>query len=137
MSLIESSRSARLSRAFGVLFVALNATAAAGVEPAQSITVSVNHFTYESWSSRDVDTLAQMMQAARPTWVDVVACGQEAAWALQAVAQRLSELPLQLQVLPLSAPACAGTAAEKQAMQGSESIADKGAVTRYWLQLLP
>jgi hypothetical protein len=128
-----------LARAIGALLVALSATAtvAAGPEPAQSITVRVDHFTYESWSSRDVDTLALTMRAARPAWVELVACGADAGWALQTVAQRLSELPLQLQAVPLSAPACAGTATEKQTIQGFESTADKGAVARYWQQVMP
>jgi hypothetical protein len=128
-----------LPRALGALSVALYATAAlaAGPEPAQSITVRVDHFTYEGWSSRDIDTLALAMRAARPAWVELVACGADAGWALQTVAQRLSELPLQLQAVPASAPACTGDATAKHAIDGYESTADKAAVARYWQQVMP
>jgi len=128
-----------LPRALGALFIALGATTAlaAGPGPAQSITVRVDHFTYESWSSRDVDTLAITMRAARPAWVELVACGQDAGWALQTVAQRLSELPLQLQTAPAGALACAGTSTEKHATGGFMPTADKGAVAHYWQQVMP
>lgn len=130
---------ARLSRAVAALIVALGATTAlaAGSGSAQLITLRVDHFTYESWSSRDIDTLALAMRAARPAWVELVACGADAGWALQTVAQRLSELPLQLQAVPASAPACAGDATAKHAGDGYESTADKAAVARYWQQVMP
>ncbi len=130
-----------LPRIIGSLLVGLTATAVSAgglAPPAQSVTVRVDHFIYEDWSSADLETLAQTMRAARPNWVQLVACGPDASWALQSVAQRLSDLPLQLQALPLTAPACAGTATPKAASPGIESSsADKVTVARYWQQVMP
>ena len=140
MSRHTNSGRAFMSRAIGSLFVSLTATAAgaAGSLPPQSVTVRVDHFTYESWSSADIDTLAVTMRAARPAWVEVVACGPDAGWSLQTVAQRLSDLPLQLQALPLTAPACDGAPTAKAVSQGFEpSSTDKVAVVRYWQQVMP
>jgi hypothetical protein len=130
-----------MSRFIGSLFLGLAATAphaAGSVPPAQSVTVRVDHFTYETWSSGDIDTLAATMRAARPAWVELVGCGPDSTWALQSVALRLSDLPLQLQALPLTAPACAGVSTTKSAVQGIEtSSAEKVAVARYWKQVMP
>lgn len=140
------SRQTKLDRAFmprfiGSLFLGLAATAsyaAGSVPPAQSVTVRVDHFTYETWSSGDIDTLAVTMRAARPAWVELVGCGPDSTWALQSVAHRLSDLPLQLQALPLTAPACAGAPTAKSLNQGIEtSSAERVAVARYWQQVMP
>jgi hypothetical protein len=141
MSRQMKSDRASMARVIGVLFASLMATAAyaaGSAPPAQSVTVRVDHFTYETWSSGDIDTLAATMRAARPAWVELVGCGPDAAWALQSVAQRLSDLPLQLQALPLTAPACAGASTAKSSSQGIEtSGAEKVAVARYWQQVMP
>ena len=130
-----------LPRIIGALLVGLTATAVSAggsAPPEQSVTVRVDHFTYENWSSADLETLALTMRAARPAWVELVACGPDASWALQSVAQRLSDLPLQLQALPPTAPACAGVSTAKAASPGLEtSSADKVAVARYWQQVMP
>jgi len=131
-----------MPRFIGALFIGLAAAtasyAAGSAPPAQSVTVRVDHFTYETWSSGDIDTLAATMRAARPAWVELVGCGPDAAWALQSVAQRLSDLPLQLQALPLTAPACAGASTAKNSNQGIEtSSAERVAVARYWQQVMP
>ncbi len=141
MSRQRKSDRAFMPRFIGSLFVGLAVTAAyaAGLAaPAQSVTVRVDHFTYEAWSSGDIDTLAATMRAARPAWVELVGCGPDSTWALQSVAQRLSDLPLQLQALPLTAPACAGASTAKSLNQGIEtSSAERVAVARYWQQVMP
>jgi hypothetical protein len=129
-----------LPRTLAALLIGLSPTVAgaAGPEPTQSVTVRVDQFTYEMWSSRDVDTLALTMRAARPNWVELVACGPDAGWSLQAMAQRLNDLPLQLKALPASAPACAGTAPSEGVAEGfAASSADRVAVAHYWQQVMP
>jgi hypothetical protein len=141
MSRQEKSDRAFMPRFIGVLFLGLAATAsyaAGSAPPAQSVMVRVDHFIYETWSSEDIDTLAATMRAARPAWVELVGCGPDSTWALQSVAHRLSDLPLQLQALPLTVPACAGASTAKSLKQGIEtSSAERVAVARYWQQVMP
>lgn len=95
-------------------------------------------FSFDGWTSVDLETLAATMRAIRPGEVELVACGSEATWALQAVAQRLNDLPLKLQTLPASAPACAGAPAFRAESQRIDmASADHAAVARYWAQVMP
>jgi hypothetical protein len=114
------------------------AQAVTSAPPPQSVTVWVDHYTFDDWSSGDIDAVATTLRATRPDSVELVACGPEAFRALLSAAARLNDLPLQLQVLSSSAPACANVPATTAvAQRASASGVGEAAVARYWLQVMP
>jgi len=110
--------------------------AAGSAPPAQSVTVRVDHFTYETWSSGDIDTPGATMRAARPLGgTRGLRAGRCLGAAVGGTA--LSDLPLQLQALPLDSASCAGASTAKNSNQGIEtSSAERVAVARYWQQVI-
>lgn len=140
----SKSRSGRTPRLIGALLLGLSASiaqAAASAPPPQSVTVRVDQYTFDDWSSADIEAVATTLRATRPYSVELVACGPEAFRALLSAAARLNDLPLQLQVLSSTAPACANVPSTAAAAPGASASAAGGAgeaaVARYWLQVMP
>lgn len=135
------SRRGGMSRMIGAFLLGMAASAAhaaASVPPPQSVTVRADRYTFDDWTSGDIDTVVATLRATRPDSVDLVACGPEAFRALLSAAARLSDLPLRLQVLSTTAPACASVAsATAAAKNAGASGAAEAAVARYWMQVMP
>ena len=102
----------------------------------QSVTLRSDRFTFEEWTSADMDTLAATLRATQPSSVALYACGPDAHPALLAAAQRLSDLPLLLQVMPAADMHCGGASAAAAGGR-SGAAADDAAVARYWQQVMP
>jgi hypothetical protein len=102
----------------------------------QSVALRADRFTYEQWTSGDLETLAATLRATQPGSVELYACGPDAHPALLAAAHRLSDLPLLLQVMPTADLHC-GTASAAAAVGRTPAAADDAAVARYWQQVMP
>jgi hypothetical protein len=113
------------------------ACAIASAPPPQSVTVQVDRYIYDDWSSADVERLAITLRATRPDSVLLMACGAEAHRALLQAAQRLNDLPLQLQALPAGAPGCARDGGFAAADQRGAARVEDAATARYWQQVMP
>jgi hypothetical protein len=137
----SKSRSGGVARMIVALLAGLTAPvalAAASAPPPQIVTVRVDRYTFDDWTSGDIDAVATTLRATRPDSVELVACGPDAFRALLSAAARLNDLPLRLQVLSTTAPACSSVPSTAAgALSASASGAAEAAVAHYWLQVMP
>lgn len=102
------------------------------------ISVYRQHYVTGGRSYADLDQLEAAVRATRPAFVRIVSCEPEAARAWLAAVPRFDSLPLQLDVIDASSPACRPAAMPAGASQaiGPTGI-DGSAVAKYWEQRMP
>jgi len=116
-------------------------TIAFGAHAAEVLVVAQrNQYIVGSTAYKGLNALEDAVRAARPTVVQLDACGTGASRSLQAAAHRLNDLALEIRVLDESATACRISAVSMPVGQGSVagiSDIDEFAVARYWQQVAP
>jgi hypothetical protein len=124
-----------------VLLLALAATAvAAATAPRTQVAVHSDAGIVGQRTFSDLDGLVAAVPASGALPVAVIACGSASVPAWLATVQRLSDFPLQPDVLDASAPACAIPAGPVRVSQGAGGALagiDPVAVERYWRQVQP
>jgi hypothetical protein len=133
---LMSLRFLRIATVLCFAQMALAALASHASLSSQSVALRADRFTYEQWTSGDLQTLAATLRATQPSSVELYACGPDANPALLAAAQRLSDLPLLLQVMPAGDMHC-GDVATAPASGPNRAAYDDAAVARYWQQVMP
>jgi hypothetical protein len=116
--------------------VAFDAHAAAEVQ----VVAKEKQYVFGAAAYESLNLLEDAVRAARPSVVELDACGPGASRSLQAAAHRLNDLALRIRVLDESAPRCrTGTVAMPVGKRSSPGIGDvdDSAVAQYWQQVTP
>jgi hypothetical protein len=113
-------------------------SAAATMTQDGTIAVHARHYAVGGRAYTDLDQLEATVKAMRPASVRIVACEPAATRAWLAAVQRFDSLPLQLEGVDASAPACgpASMPVGTSAAVSPTGIDDK-VVNRYWEQRMP
>jgi hypothetical protein len=127
---------ARVAAGVALAVAASTAIASHASLSPQSVTLLADRFTFEEWTSGDLELLASTLRATQPSFVELYACGPDTYRTLLAAAHTLSDLPLVLQVMPRTDMHCSAAPAAPAATR-SAAAPDDTAVARYWQQVMP
>ena len=126
--------------------VALCALLAAGAAAAQAtpdrlrVVVHETHFAIARSAFTDLASLGDVVDAAGPRALELIACGAGSHAALLAAAYRFNDRPLHLRVHEATDAVCAaGPVAVRTAQAGVSLLGgiDAAAVAHYWRQVMP
>lgn len=120
--------------------IGIAASFGAGAEaPALRVAVYDNHYTFDGGRFERLAVLESAVHSA-PRWIELVACGAEAARALKAASYRFSDMPQRLDIRDASDPICAavpGTLRTSHDIGVASQESYDPRVAAYWRQRMP
>ena len=135
-----------VSSAFSLIFGAALLGAAGSAFAASDVQIAPervmaydNYYIFGRAAIDDLDALETAVRVVRPKGIQLSACGADATQALKAAVHRFRDLPLQVQVLSMSAPVCevaVSRHASQRRIPMPTGISDS-AVDEYWRQVMP
>jgi hypothetical protein len=126
-------------RSLALLAASIGIAASFGASAESTALRVMIHGDHYAFDGSRFDRLASLETAVHsaPRWIELDACGPNAARTLKAASYRFSELPQRLRVLDASGPACTATIRTSHDIGVASETIDDARVEAYWRQRMP